>query len=105
MNGLRQRAFSALVKNAVLSPASGLIIAAGILLTAGVKVLLPSLVLTSIGAKSGQRREAPLATLPDDDVPFYVVGSNFGQPGSSVKVNEEWRSGFEFEFCRKKQCA
>lgn len=48
MNGLRQRAFSALVKNAVLSPASGLIIAAAILLTAGVKVLLPSLVLSSV---------------------------------------------------------
>ena len=48
MNGLRQRALSAIIKNAVLSPASGLLIAAGILLTAGAKVLLPSLALSSI---------------------------------------------------------
>jgi deazaflavin-dependent oxidoreductase (nitroreductase family) len=40
--------------------------------------LLPSLVLTTTGAKSGLQRESPLATMPDGDA-FYVVGSNFGR--------------------------
>lgn len=41
--------------------------------------LLPSLVLTTTGAKSGEPRKAPLACLPQDDGSFLVVGSNFGQ--------------------------
>jgi deazaflavin-dependent oxidoreductase (nitroreductase family) len=41
--------------------------------------LLPSLVLTTTGAKSGEPRTAPLACLPQDDGSFLVVGSNFGQ--------------------------
>ncbi len=40
--------------------------------------IVPSMVLISTGAKSGQPREAPLATVPDGDA-FYVVGSNFGR--------------------------
>ena len=48
MNDLRQRALTAIIKNAVLSPASGLIIAAGMVLTAGVNVLLPALVRSSV---------------------------------------------------------
>lgn len=40
--------------------------------------MLPSLVLTTTGAKTGQRRTTPLATLPDGDG-WYVVGSNFGR--------------------------
>src|SRR5262249_52973332 len=40
--------------------------------------LLPSLVLTTTGAKSGQKRTTPLATKPDGDG-WYVVGSNFGR--------------------------
>jgi deazaflavin-dependent oxidoreductase (nitroreductase family) len=40
--------------------------------------LLPSLVLTTTGAKSGEPREAPLATLPVEGG-FLVVGSNFGR--------------------------
>jgi deazaflavin-dependent oxidoreductase (nitroreductase family) len=40
--------------------------------------LVPMLVLTATGAKSGQPREVPLACLPDGDG-FYVVGSNFGR--------------------------
>ncbi len=40
--------------------------------------IVPSMVLVTIGAKSGQQREAPLATVPDGDA-FYVVGSNFGR--------------------------
>jgi deazaflavin-dependent oxidoreductase (nitroreductase family) len=41
--------------------------------------MIPSLVLTTTGARSGRPRTAPLATLPDDDGSFYVIGSNFGQ--------------------------
>jgi deazaflavin-dependent oxidoreductase (nitroreductase family) len=40
--------------------------------------LLPSLVLTTTGAKSGQKRTTPLATKPDG-AGWYVVGSNFGK--------------------------
>lgn len=40
--------------------------------------LLPTLVLATTGARSGQRRETPLACLVDDER-FYVVGSNFGR--------------------------
>lgn len=40
--------------------------------------MLPSLVLTTTGAKTGQKRQSPLATKPEDDC-WYVVGSNFGK--------------------------
>ena len=40
--------------------------------------LLPSMVLTTTGAKTGQRRTTPLATKPEGDG-WYVVGSNFGR--------------------------
>jgi deazaflavin-dependent oxidoreductase (nitroreductase family) len=40
--------------------------------------MLPSLVLTTTGAKSGQKRTTPLATKPEGDH-WYVVGSNFGR--------------------------
>ena len=40
--------------------------------------LVPTLVLTTTGAKSGQARRSPLACLVDGDG-FYVVGSNFGR--------------------------
>jgi deazaflavin-dependent oxidoreductase (nitroreductase family) len=40
--------------------------------------IVPSLVLETVGARSGARRETPLATVPDGDG-FYVVGSNFGR--------------------------
>ena len=39
--------------------------------------LVPTLVLTTTGAKSGLPRETPLATLVDGDA-WFVVGSNFG---------------------------
>ena len=41
--------------------------------------LVPSLVLESTGAKTGQRRTSPLACLPEDGGSFLVVGSNFGR--------------------------
>jgi deazaflavin-dependent oxidoreductase (nitroreductase family) len=40
--------------------------------------MLPSLVLTTTGAKTGQRRTSPLATKPESGS-WYVVGSNFGR--------------------------
>jgi deazaflavin-dependent oxidoreductase (nitroreductase family) len=40
--------------------------------------MLPSLVLTTTGAKTGQKRTSPLATKPEDNC-WYVVGSNFGR--------------------------
>lgn len=40
--------------------------------------LLPSLVLTATGARSGIKRVTPLATHPEDGS-WYVVGSNFGR--------------------------
>ncbi|MFP5220163.1 MAG: nitroreductase family deazaflavin-dependent oxidoreductase [Actinomycetes bacterium] len=42
-------------------------------------LLVPSLVLTTTGAKSGQLRTTPLACMPEDDGAWVVVGSNFGQ--------------------------
>ena len=47
-----------------------------VLIAAG---MLPSLVLTTTGAKSGLPRQTPLATFPQDDDTFIVVGSNFGK--------------------------
>jgi deazaflavin-dependent oxidoreductase (nitroreductase family) len=41
--------------------------------------VVPSIVLLTIGARSGQERETPLATVLDGD-DFYVVGSNWGKP-------------------------
>jgi deazaflavin-dependent oxidoreductase (nitroreductase family) len=40
--------------------------------------MVPSLVLTVIGAKSGRSYDIPLATVPDGAA-FFVVGSNFGK--------------------------
>jgi deazaflavin-dependent oxidoreductase (nitroreductase family) len=42
-------------------------------------LLVPSLVLTATGAKSGSPRTTPLACMPEDDGSLVVVGSNFGQ--------------------------
>lgn len=42
-------------------------------------LLVPSLVLTATGAKSGRPRTTPLACMPQDDGGWVVVGSNFGQ--------------------------
>lgn len=43
------------------------------------RLLVPSLVLTTTGQKSGLPRDSPLACLPDPDGGWWVVGSNFGQ--------------------------
>ena len=39
----------------------------------------PILMLTTTGARSGQRRDTPLAAVPLPDGSFYVVGSNFAR--------------------------
>src|SRR4051794_3112251 len=41
-------------------------------------LIVPTVVLTTTGAKSGLPRTTPLACMPDGDGVFYVVGSNFG---------------------------
>lgn len=42
------------------------------------RLMLPSLLLTTTGRKSGKPRETPLATVPHGG-DLYVVGSNFGR--------------------------
>ena len=43
------------------------------------RLLVPSMVLTTTGRKSGLPRESPLACVPDGPGRWYVVGSNFGR--------------------------
>jgi deazaflavin-dependent oxidoreductase (nitroreductase family) len=43
------------------------------------RMLVPSLVLTTTGRRSGLERETPLACVPDDTGGWWVVGSNFGR--------------------------
>ncbi len=41
--------------------------------------IVPNLVLTTIGRRSGEPRQSPLACIPDGDGAWFVVGSNFGR--------------------------
>lgn len=43
--------------------------------------MLPGLILTARGAKSGLPRRTPLACMPEEDGGWILVGSNFGRPG------------------------
>ena len=43
------------------------------------RMMVPSMVLTTTGVKSGLPRESPLACVPDGERGWWVVGSNFGQ--------------------------
>lgn len=43
------------------------------------RLLVPSMILTTTGRKSGLPRESPLACVPDGPGRWYVVGSNFGR--------------------------
>ncbi|MEU6330968.1 nitroreductase family deazaflavin-dependent oxidoreductase [Streptomyces sp. NPDC047049] len=43
--------------------------------------MLPGVVLTATGARSGLPRRTPLACLPEEDGGWLLVGSNFGRPG------------------------
>jgi deazaflavin-dependent oxidoreductase (nitroreductase family) len=42
--------------------------------------MLPGVVLTAVGAKSGLPRRTPLACMPEEGGAFVLVGSNFGRP-------------------------
>ncbi|MFG2370961.1 nitroreductase/quinone reductase family protein [Streptomyces sp. NPDC048504] len=42
--------------------------------------MLPGVILTSTGARSGQPRRSPLACMPEEGG-WVLVGSNFGRPG------------------------
>ncbi|MEV6292339.1 nitroreductase family deazaflavin-dependent oxidoreductase [Streptomyces sp. NPDC004059] len=44
--------------------------------------MLPGMILTTTGARSGLPRRTPLACMPEDDgTSWLLVGSNFGRPG------------------------
>ncbi|ANZ18006.1 nitroreductase family deazaflavin-dependent oxidoreductase [Streptomyces noursei] len=43
--------------------------------------LLPGVVLTATGARTGRPRRTPLACMPQDDGGWLLIGSNFGRPG------------------------
>lgn len=61
--------------------------------------LVPTLVLTAIGARSGEPRTVPLACVPDDDV-IYLVGSNFGReehPAWTANLLRNPRATVSFE--------
>lgn len=47
--------------------------------------MVPSLVLYTIGAKSGLRRETPLMCFPQADGSWFIAGSNFGRT-----VHPDW---------------
>ncbi|MET8680096.1 nitroreductase family deazaflavin-dependent oxidoreductase [Streptomyces sp. NPDC004647] len=42
--------------------------------------MLPGVILTATGAKSGQRRRTPLACMLEEGGTFILIGSNFGRP-------------------------
>jgi deazaflavin-dependent oxidoreductase (nitroreductase family) len=43
--------------------------------------MLPGVILTATGARSGQPRRTPLACMPEDGGTFVLIGSNFGRTG------------------------
>ncbi|WP_329464629.1 nitroreductase family deazaflavin-dependent oxidoreductase [Streptomyces sp. NBC_01431] len=43
--------------------------------------MLPGVVLTARGAKSGITRTTPLACMPEETGTWLLIGSNFGRPG------------------------
>ncbi len=43
------------------------------------RIVLPSILLTTTGRRSGLPRQSPLICMPEDDGSFVVVGSNFGR--------------------------
>ena len=51
------------------------------------QLLVPTLVLTATGARSGEPRTTPLLTLPEKDGSFLVVGSNFGRESHPAWTN------------------
>ena len=52
-------------------------------------LMIPSLVLVTVGAKTGLTRETPLMCFPQDDGGWIIAGSNFGReehPGWSANL-------------------
>jgi deazaflavin-dependent oxidoreductase (nitroreductase family) len=45
------------------------------------QLVLPSMVLTTTGSRTGLPRQTPLICMPEDDGSFVIVGSNFGREG------------------------
>jgi deazaflavin-dependent oxidoreductase (nitroreductase family) len=45
------------------------------------QLVLPSIVLTTTGSRTGLPRQTPLICMPEDDGSFVIVGSNFGREG------------------------
>ncbi|MFJ9851288.1 nitroreductase family deazaflavin-dependent oxidoreductase [Streptomyces sp. NPDC101150] len=43
--------------------------------------MLPGVILTATGAKSGLPRRTPLACMPEEGGGWLLIGSNFGRPG------------------------
>ncbi|WP_017241025.1 nitroreductase family deazaflavin-dependent oxidoreductase [Streptomyces sp. SS] len=43
--------------------------------------MLPGVILTARGARTGQPRVTPLACMPEPDGGWLLIGSNFGRPG------------------------
>ncbi|MGW1374828.1 nitroreductase family deazaflavin-dependent oxidoreductase [Streptomyces sp. NPDC002446] len=43
--------------------------------------MLPGVILTATGARSGLPRRTPLACMPEEDGGWLLIGSNFGRPG------------------------
>lgn len=43
--------------------------------------MLPGVILTVRGAKSGLQRRTPLACMPEESGSWILIGSNFGRPG------------------------
>ncbi|MFB6838273.1 nitroreductase family deazaflavin-dependent oxidoreductase [Streptomyces sp. NPDC056361] len=43
--------------------------------------MLPGVILTARGARTGQPRTTPLACMPERDGGWLLIGSNFGRPG------------------------
>jgi deazaflavin-dependent oxidoreductase (nitroreductase family) len=61
--------------------------------------LVPTLVLTTVGAKTGARRVVPLGCIPDGEV-IYLVGSNFGRrehPAWTANLRKTPRATVSFE--------
>jgi deazaflavin-dependent oxidoreductase (nitroreductase family) len=48
------------------------------------QTLIPTLLLTTTGRKTGLSRSTPLACLPEQAGSFLIVASNFGRPSSSA---------------------
>lgn len=64
------------------------------------RMMVPSMVLTTTGVKSGLPRETPLACVPDGAGGWYVVGSNFGRekhPAWTGNLIADPNAGVSFE--------